>query len=112
MLKKKELWISFIVSVAVYFILGYFTGYDGWFPFVHYFNIPTVLSWGTVLYLFLVRGLTAKRSILCAIAVIVFALPHVLFTLLVYSSWFCVGASVFIAALLLVRAYREKNKRA
>lgn len=109
MLKRKEFWISLITTVVCYFALGFFTGYDGWFPFVHYFNIPTVMSWGAALYLVIENKWTVKKCVISASAIIFFTLPHILFMVLVYSSWICVGASLLLTVLLFIKARKIKR---
>lgn len=109
MLRKKEFLIcalTFLVSLTVIELL---TLAYNWFPYIYGFNVPTVLSWNVALYFMLAKEWTFKKYLVCATAVIVFALPHILFTIVVYSSWFCFGFSVILAAWLFIKAYMLKK---
>ncbi|MBQ8141191.1 MAG: hypothetical protein IJ038_05815 [Clostridia bacterium] len=111
MLKKKEFWISAAVFVLAYSALEFMT-YDwdwSWFPYVHAFNVPTVASWCHALYFIIGKKLTPKTSVICALSVLACALPHVLFTVLVYSSWVCVGVSALFIIFLFVKAHKLKK---
>lgn len=111
MTKRKAVWISLLLGVAVFLPIDYFTGWDQWFPFVHPFNLLLVTAWSAVLYLALRGGLrTPRRCALWAAIVFALSLPQALFCVLVYSAWVCVAVSAVVVTLLIARALRLRKK--
>lgn len=83
-----------------FYLLGLLTGFDGWFPYMHFFNAMCLLVWYALLFCVWERKLTRRSCLVFLALVVLTALPHGLGMLLVYSSWICVGISIAIAVWL------------
>ena len=97
-----KLWLCLLGACVDFFLIGWLTGFDGWFPYMHVFNALSVLVWYAMFYLHWQRRLSRRACVIGLTLTVLTALPHILGALLTYGSWVCLGVSVVLAVFLIV----------
>ena len=102
---KKNLLIM-IVSDIVLFMLLYPISTDIYIPKIPLvFNAISVIVFGLVLYHSLSKQLNGENIQSLMLYIFISALPHVLYSVMSYGSWVCLGISVILLFIL----YRKKK---
>jgi hypothetical protein len=99
-LRKTELWGSALLAMALFLLIGSIASWRNFFPFVHWFNALSVITWAVALYISWTKSWNEDKGRLVSILVVVSALPHTICSLLSYGSMVCLGVSMVIVVAL------------
>ncbi len=98
-LKKYQFWLSVIFTVIM-FIAIYPLSSTSMAYYILGFVALSIVGFGAVLYYALTKSFTRTNVTKLIWFTGITALPHILFSLLTYGSWVCLGISVVIIILL------------
>lgn len=101
-IKKYQFWICAIFSVF-FFVAIYPLSVDPYTGayYVLVFNAISITVLASVLYCALMKSFTKKRISKLIWILAISSLPHILFLILSYGSWICLGCSIIIIIALL-----------
>ena len=100
-LKKSAFWISALFAI-VSFVAIYPLSATQMAPYILIFVAISMLGSAAVLYRILSRSFTKQNATILIWIVSISALPHLLFSLLNYGSWICLGGAFVIVTGLLI----------
>ena len=101
-LKKYQFWVSVILSV-IFFAVIYplsVSPYTGAY-YVLVFNGISIICFASVLYHTLTKSFTKNKIKKLISLIIISSLPHLIFVLLSYGSWVCLGVAIIITLILM-----------
>ncbi|MEG2608973.1 MAG: hypothetical protein RR964_09930 [Lachnospiraceae bacterium] len=103
-IKKYQFWVSVIFAV-VFFIAIYPLSVSPYTAayYVLVFNAISIIGFAVALYYALTKSFTRAKITQLLWAVSISALPHLLFALLSYGSWVCLGGAIIVILLLLLK---------
>lgn len=99
--RKSAFWMSAIFALIL-FVAIYPLSAAQMAPYVLIFIAISVMGFATVLYRTLSKSFTQSNATRLIWIVLVSALPHLLFSLLTYGSWICLGGALIIIVALLM----------
>lgn len=108
-IRNKQLGICMIFSIISFALLYPITST----PMAYYilgFVAISILGFAIVLYRFLTKSFTQHNIENISWFLAISALPHVLFSLITYGSWVCLGISIFMIIMLLLNKKSFKIK--
>ncbi len=100
--KKSAFWISALFAI-ICFVAIYPLSATQMAPYILMFVAISILGFATVLFRILSRSFTKQNATTLIWIVSISALPHLLFSLLNYGSWICLGGAVVIVIALLIK---------
>lgn len=101
MIKKYQFWLCAILAV-ISFLAMYPLSATPMAYYVLGFVALSIIGFAVVLYYTLTKSFTQTNVIKLIWVIVITALPHIVFSLLTYGSWVCLGISVVVIILLLL----------
>lgn len=101
-LKKYQFWLCTVFTVA--FFAGIYPLSVSHYTAAYYvlvFNAISIVGFAVALYYALTKSFTRARISRLLAAVSISALPHILFSVLSYGSWVCLGSAIIVVLALL-----------
>ena len=99
--KKSAFWISSLFAI-ICFMAIYPLSATQMAPYVLIFVAISILGFATVLFRILSKSFTKQNATILIWIVSISALPHLIFSLLIYGSWICLGGAFVIVTGLLI----------
>ncbi|MGL5675203.1 MAG: hypothetical protein ACRDDX_02205 [Cellulosilyticaceae bacterium] len=101
MIKKYPFWLCTILAM-ISFVAIYPLSATPMAYYVLGFVALSIIGFAAVLYYTLTKSFTQTNVPRFICFIVITALPHIVFSLLTYGSWVCLGISVLVIILLLL----------
>lgn len=99
--KKSAFGISALFAI-ICFVAIYPLSANQMAQYILIFVAISILGFSTVLFRILTKSFTKQNTTILIWIVFISALPHLLFSLLNYGSWICLGGALVIVTALLI----------
>ena len=107
--KKYQFWLSVILTI-LFFVAIYPLSATSMAYYVLVLVALSIIGFGCTFYYTITKSFTQTNVIKFICFIVITALPHILFSLITYGSWICLGMSVIIVILLLLNKSKFPEK--